>query len=238
MKWASLFVLAAVVLAACGGGKGQSGLGDRDPLLDDCATVEFGSGVPVSVVFSGVDILVVMDNSGSMAEEQASLTAAFGGLVEALLNPPDLDGNGYREATLHDLPFGCPLYAEVTALDAGGMPVYSGRADGIVLVEGERRFVEMTLTPDNAISLLGATLAEPAFGLTATALAGASRSASRSAAASTSTPMASRIASRSGTRGQGPASSIGVPWYSTFVPPRTSRAICSTIASVRSIMSR
>lgn len=84
----------------------------------------------------------------------------------------DLDANGRREAVLSDMPHGCLLFATVEALNAGGDLVYSGRADGIILEsEGTRRFIEMTLTPEDTVSVLDTTLEEPAFGLTATALA-------------------------------------------------------------------
>lgn len=41
-----------------------------------------------------VDVLFVIDNSGSMAEEQASLAAELPAFVTALLEPPDRDGDG------------------------------------------------------------------------------------------------------------------------------------------------
>ena len=41
-----------------------------------------------------VDVLFVVDNSRSMVEEQASLAAGMPALMEALVVPPDLDGDG------------------------------------------------------------------------------------------------------------------------------------------------
>ena len=41
-----------------------------------------------------VDILVVVDNSGSMSQEQAALAASFPRLLEDLFDPPDRDGDG------------------------------------------------------------------------------------------------------------------------------------------------
>ncbi|MBN1770664.1 MAG: hypothetical protein JXB32_05340 [Deltaproteobacteria bacterium] len=41
-----------------------------------------------------VDLLIVMDNSGSMSEEQAALAAHFPRLLEDLFHPPDRDGDG------------------------------------------------------------------------------------------------------------------------------------------------
>ncbi len=43
---------------------------------------------------SDLDLLVLVDNSNSMREEQTNLTANFGALVRALVDPPDEDGNG------------------------------------------------------------------------------------------------------------------------------------------------
>jgi hypothetical protein len=45
------------------------------------------------VQFSGVDILVIVDNSKSMKEEQENLAAEFPNLIQSLLNPPDHDGD-------------------------------------------------------------------------------------------------------------------------------------------------
>src|SRR5690606_13917634 len=42
---------------------------------------------------SGVDLLFVVDNSNSMAEEQASLAAQIPALVRALVEPPDEDAD-------------------------------------------------------------------------------------------------------------------------------------------------
>jgi hypothetical protein len=42
----------------------------------------------------GSDIVVVMDNSGSMAQEQAAFSLSFQTLLGALTNPPDADGDG------------------------------------------------------------------------------------------------------------------------------------------------
>ena len=82
----------------------------------------------------------------------------------------DVDGNGRTEAVISDLPYGCPLYAEIRGYE-GEVLRYSGRADGLVIVEeGRRRFVDVTLTQEDSVTLLGTTLEEPAFALTATPL--------------------------------------------------------------------
>ena len=51
-------------------------------------------GVPLP---RSVDLLVLVDNSGSMAQEQANLTASFELLTGALLGGADLDGDGIVE---------------------------------------------------------------------------------------------------------------------------------------------
>jgi hypothetical protein len=58
------------------------------------------SGVTVRIVTSpaaDVDLLVLVDNSNSMREEQANLTANFGSLVRSLVDPPDEDGDGFPD---------------------------------------------------------------------------------------------------------------------------------------------
>jgi hypothetical protein len=64
------------------------------PLVEVDPVVEsFVKHEMTQVQFSGVDILVVVDNSMSMAEEQANLAANFPILVSSLLDPPDSDGD-------------------------------------------------------------------------------------------------------------------------------------------------
>ena len=46
--------------------------------------------------FAGVDVLVVVDNSGSMSAEQSMLRDAFPGLIASILNPPIDPGTGKR----------------------------------------------------------------------------------------------------------------------------------------------
>jgi hypothetical protein len=76
-------------------------------MLDDCATVGFRTSGLVQTMFSGVDILVVVDNSMSMAEEQANLAANFPLLIQSLLNPPDSDGDTLPDhEPLRDLHIG------------------------------------------------------------------------------------------------------------------------------------
>jgi hypothetical protein len=54
-----------------------------------------------------VDIVVMVDNSGSMAQEQTALTAAFPALVRDLVDPRDDDGDGRPDhAPVEDLHLG------------------------------------------------------------------------------------------------------------------------------------
>jgi hypothetical protein len=54
----------------------------------DCA------GVPLP---TSVDMLVMVDNSSSMGQEQANLTQSFHLLLDALIAPADLDGDGFED---------------------------------------------------------------------------------------------------------------------------------------------
>ncbi len=54
----------------------------------DPETESFVKQDMTQVQFSGVDILVLVDNSKSMAEEQGNLAEEFPGLIQSLLNPP------------------------------------------------------------------------------------------------------------------------------------------------------
>ena len=63
-------------------------LGGRDPYLDDCATRSFWMLEMTRPQPRMVDILVVVDNSLSMEDEQASLAENFPELIRDLLDPP------------------------------------------------------------------------------------------------------------------------------------------------------
>ena len=71
---------------------------------------------------SGVDILVVVDNSGSMAQEQNMLKEAFPNLIRNLLNPPVDPNTGQRvHPPIRDLHIGVVS----TDLGVAGYPVPS-----------------------------------------------------------------------------------------------------------------
>ncbi len=67
-----------------------------------------------------VDIVVLVDNSGSMAQEQRALTAAFPELVRDLVDPRDDDGDGRPDhAPVEDLRIG----VVTPDMGTGGFPV-------------------------------------------------------------------------------------------------------------------
>jgi hypothetical protein len=76
-----------------------------------------------------VDLLVVVDNSNSMAEEQAALSSAIGPAIRELTAPPDADGDG-----LPDHPALVDLHVGIvdTDMGTGGYAVQTCRdaADG------------------------------------------------------------------------------------------------------------
>lgn len=105
-------VIAALVLAGC----------YRDFVIAprpgaDAGTVARDAGPPaprpdagwtepigVCSVPSGVDLIFVVDNSSSMSEEQESLGAQIPAMIEALVEPPDDDGDGLPDwAPIPDL---------------------------------------------------------------------------------------------------------------------------------------
>ncbi|MCP4676717.1 MAG: hypothetical protein GY854_14635 [Deltaproteobacteria bacterium] len=60
---------------------------DREPAPMCPVPVEISTNNAMSTSFDGVDLLVVVDNSGSMIEEQAILSTGFFTLVNSLMNP-------------------------------------------------------------------------------------------------------------------------------------------------------
>ncbi|MBN2344482.1 MAG: hypothetical protein JXX29_01710 [Deltaproteobacteria bacterium] len=70
-----------------------AGCMDRKPAPVCPIPTELKSSDPGTNAFDGVDILVVVDNSGSMAEEQEMLATAFFPLVNTLINPTE--GSSY-----------------------------------------------------------------------------------------------------------------------------------------------
>jgi len=108
-----LFFVFLILLSGCLGRE----LTRIDPLTESYILEE----VPVQS-FAGVDILVVVDNSGSMAQEQNMLKEAFPNLVRDLLNPPIDPTTGQRtHAPVRDLHIGVVS----TDLGVAGYPVPS-----------------------------------------------------------------------------------------------------------------
>jgi len=89
-------------------------------------------------VVSKVDLLFVIDDSSSMAEEQASLAAELPRLVRRLVSPPDLDGDGSPDwLAITDLHLGVVS----TDMGTGGYAVPTCREpdlgqDGVLRTEG------------------------------------------------------------------------------------------------------
>jgi len=102
-------------LTVCGNGeeKGDGGEGEDADIFDqfqDPVEDEISHRPPPS----GVDILVVVDNSGSMAQEQDMLKEAFPNLIRELLNPPIDPATGTR-----DYPPVKDLHIGVVSTDLG-----------------------------------------------------------------------------------------------------------------------
>lgn len=95
-----LAAMSGLMLAACGGGEdpdaGAGGGLDGDVSeggVDAGRSGRPDAGLPC-VVALPVDLLFVIDDSDSMAEEQMNLVANFPELIRVLTNPPDEDGDG------------------------------------------------------------------------------------------------------------------------------------------------
>lgn len=115
---------AALAFAApgCDGSiTGRDGSDDRiDVQADDPAADPAGDDAEPPPPPSNVDILVVVDNSGSMAAEQSNLKAAMPALIGALLAPPvDPDTGLPVHAPVRDLHLGVIS----TNLGSGGFGV-------------------------------------------------------------------------------------------------------------------
>jgi hypothetical protein len=98
---------------------------DGSPLPWDGGAADGSPGrfVPPSgecVEGTGVDLLLVVDNSNSMAEEQASLAAELPSLVRSLVEPPDADADGQPDwVPIPDLRVG----VVTTDMGTGGFAV-------------------------------------------------------------------------------------------------------------------
>ncbi|MBI2896412.1 MAG: hypothetical protein HYY06_22835 [Deltaproteobacteria bacterium] len=96
------FVL-GLALAGCGGDEAST-IGE--PFTDGDADAD-GDADDRGIVPGKVDLLFVVDNSNSMAEEQENLVANFPRLLDGLTTPPDEDGDGGADyAPVADLHVG------------------------------------------------------------------------------------------------------------------------------------
>ena len=87
-----------------------------------------------------VDLLFVIDNSGSMAEEQASLTQNLPALVLALSDPPDADGDGQPDQpAVRDLHIGVVSTDMGTGAFRGSCDDYVDGDDGVLQHEPSGR---------------------------------------------------------------------------------------------------
>ncbi len=86
MRVCSMGLMAGLVLSSCGA---RSGPELRDAPRQDACT-------PVRITEDGVDVLFVVDNSGSMREEQATLIREIPRLVRTL-STGDRNGDGVQE---------------------------------------------------------------------------------------------------------------------------------------------
>lgn len=105
-------IVPVLVLVACSGGEGDGdsgagmdgSTGDGSARRDTGLTFDGGLGCVVSLP---VDLLFVIDDSDSMAEEQTNLIVNFPELIEVLTNPPDEDGDGEPDVPpVNDLRIG------------------------------------------------------------------------------------------------------------------------------------
>jgi hypothetical protein len=118
---------------------------------------EIGFGQNVSIGGGGasaVDVLFVVDNSGSMADEQRNLALRIPELVEDLADPPDLNGDGMRDwSPVETLRIGivttdvgtgtrryCPGVGDDGELMGGVFEITAGQ-DPAAIVEGVREAV-------------------------------------------------------------------------------------------------
>ena len=94
---ASCAIGLVLALVGCGGGHstpGDGGSGLDASGADGGSHRDAGDPLLPCVNSLPVDLIWMVDNSNSMAEEQASLAANFPALIEILTQPPDADGDG------------------------------------------------------------------------------------------------------------------------------------------------
>jgi len=89
-RWKKILLVAGGIGLAVGGiACPNRDLGPVMPVVQSGTKIKI-----VQAVSDAVDLLVMVDNSNSMAQEQANLTSNFAILTSALTNPPDDNGDG------------------------------------------------------------------------------------------------------------------------------------------------
>jgi hypothetical protein len=129
-------ILMSTLVLGCGAKTGLN-------VPDSSAVVIIDAGVDAPgrcEIDDPVDVLFVIDNSQSMEEEQESLAAEMPRLIEALVAPPDLDGDGVFDWNpISNLQIG----VITTDLGAGGVRIGSCErrrgGDGILRNVGNPR---------------------------------------------------------------------------------------------------
>jgi hypothetical protein len=108
MKKTFVFIGFLVMCFGCyKSGPGIPGDGGTDPASQICpGGTYFREEIPNAGPFVGVDILVVMDNSGSMAAEQSMLRDAFPNLITSILTGTDPVTGAQVHAPVRDLHIG------------------------------------------------------------------------------------------------------------------------------------
>ena len=104
-----LLVAGGLALAVGGLACPNRDLGPVRPVVQSGTKIKI-----VQAVSDAVDLLVMVDNSNSMAQEQANLTSNFQILTNALTNPPDDNGDGQP-----DHPPVADLHIGVVSSDMG-----------------------------------------------------------------------------------------------------------------------
>jgi len=125
------------LITACGA---KTGLDIPDSATVSVFDVGVDAGPGRCEIDDPVDVLFVIDNSQSMEEEQASLAAEMPRLIESLVAPPDLDGDGELDWNpIANLQIG----VITTDLGAGGVRIGSCErrrgGDGILRNVGNPR---------------------------------------------------------------------------------------------------
>ncbi len=149
MRRSARLVSAAATLLAVGVPLLGAGCDQTSPTGDSGTGGRFDTGVrpadtgprvdagPGCVYALPIDILFVIDNSNSMAEEQINLTANFSELLEVLTSPPDADGDGVT-----DFPAAEDVRVGIVSTDLGvgsySVPSCTAAGDRGVLVTTPR----------------------------------------------------------------------------------------------------